>query len=93
LLARQRFEVEYAPIYDKYGLGTTIWSPLAGGLLSGKYLNATKDGRFNQDHPWVPMLKGMFKFNDSYGADNIEKTKQLFKDFEDVAKSIGATMV
>ncbi|QNK02637.1 potassium channel beta subunit family protein [Dyella telluris] len=37
LLHRERVEQEYAPLYDTYGMGTTIWSPLASGLLSGKY--------------------------------------------------------
>ena len=39
LLYRDRFEKEYAPIFKKYGLGATIWSPLASGVLSGKYMN------------------------------------------------------
>ena len=39
LLYRDRFEKEYAPIFKNYGLGTTIWSPLASGVLSGKYMN------------------------------------------------------
>jgi len=34
---RERVEREYAALYDAMGLGTTIWSPLASGLLSGKY--------------------------------------------------------
>ena len=38
LLYRQRFEQEYDPIFKKYGIGTTIWSPLASGVLSGKYM-------------------------------------------------------
>jgi voltage-dependent potassium channel beta subunit len=37
LLQRNRVEVEYARLYDRIGLGTTIWSPLASGLLTGKY--------------------------------------------------------
>jgi voltage-dependent potassium channel beta subunit len=37
MLHRHRVEQEYAPLYKKYGLGTTIWSPLAFGLLTGKY--------------------------------------------------------
>jgi voltage-dependent potassium channel beta subunit len=37
LLHRQRVEKEYARLYDDYGIGTTTWSPLASGLLSGKY--------------------------------------------------------
>ncbi|KAK3693391.1 NADP-dependent oxidoreductase domain-containing protein [Podospora appendiculata] len=34
---RERFEVEYAPLFKQFGYGTTIWSPLASGLLTGKY--------------------------------------------------------
>jgi voltage-dependent potassium channel beta subunit len=37
MLHRDRVEKEYAPLYREIGLGTTIWSPLASGLLTGKY--------------------------------------------------------
>jgi voltage-dependent potassium channel beta subunit len=37
LLHRDRVEVEYSRLYDDIGLGTTTWSPLASGLLTGKY--------------------------------------------------------
>src|SRR5246127_3637329 len=37
LLVRDRVEKEYARLYSEIGLGTTIWSPLASGLLTGKY--------------------------------------------------------
>lgn len=37
LLVRERFEKEYAPLWKNYQYGSTIWSPLASGLLSGKY--------------------------------------------------------
>ncbi len=37
LFHRERFEVEYARIFKDYGYGSTTWSPLASGLLSGKY--------------------------------------------------------
>ncbi|MBU6421612.1 MAG: aldo/keto reductase [Gammaproteobacteria bacterium] len=37
LFHRERVEKEYAPLYRAYGMGTTIWSPLASGVLSGKY--------------------------------------------------------
>jgi voltage-dependent potassium channel beta subunit len=39
LFARDKVEKEYARLYADIGLGTTIWSPLASGLLSGKYKN------------------------------------------------------
>ena len=37
LFNRGKIERDYLPLYKKYGLGTTIWSPLASGLLTGKY--------------------------------------------------------
>jgi voltage-dependent potassium channel beta subunit len=37
LFARERVEREYAPLYERHGIGTTVWSPLASGLLTGKY--------------------------------------------------------
>lgn len=39
ILHRERVEKEYARLYEDIGLGTTIWSPLASGLLTGKYQN------------------------------------------------------
>lgn len=39
LLERRRVEREYARLYDEVGLGLTTWSPLASGLLTGKYLD------------------------------------------------------
>jgi len=39
LLARRRVEREYARLYEDMGLGLTVWSPLASGLLTGKYLD------------------------------------------------------
>jgi voltage-dependent potassium channel beta subunit len=43
LLHRKRFEQEYAPLYKDFGLGTTIWSPLASGFLTGKYIDGIPD--------------------------------------------------
>ena len=37
IFERAKVEGDYAPLYDTFGLGTTIWSPLASGLLTGKY--------------------------------------------------------
>jgi len=46
LLHRERVEIEYARLYDDLGIGTTIWSPLASGLLTGKYNDGIpKDSR------------------------------------------------
>lgn len=44
LFHRARVEREYAPLYDEPGLGLTTWSPLASGILSGKYNEEIPDG-------------------------------------------------
>lgn len=44
LLHRERVEVEYAPLYREFGMGTTIWSPLASGVLTGKYSQGVPQG-------------------------------------------------
>ena len=44
LFHRQRVEQEYAPLYEHTGLGLTTWSPLASGLLTGKYTDGVPDG-------------------------------------------------
>lgn len=56
MLVRERFEKEYAPVFAQTGYGTTIWSPLASGVLSGKYNDGgvPKDSRFAlQSYDWL----------------------------------------
>lgn len=43
MLRRRMVEEEYAPLYEEIGLGNTIWSPLASGLLTGKYLDGVPE--------------------------------------------------
>jgi len=43
LLSRDRFEKEYERVFRDYGYGSTTWSPLAAGLLSGKYNDGIPD--------------------------------------------------
>ena len=58
LLRRERVELEYAPLYSELGLGTTIWSPLASGLLTGKYTDGIhREGRLAlPDAGWLQRL-------------------------------------
>lgn len=44
LFNRQKMESEFLSIFDNIGMGTTIWSPLASGLLTGKYNNGIPEG-------------------------------------------------
>ena len=43
MLRRERVEKEYARLFDDLGIGTTTWSPLASGLLTGKYLDGVPE--------------------------------------------------
>ena len=44
LFTRDKVEKEFAPLYDRIGLGLTTWSPLASGLLTGKYRDGVPEG-------------------------------------------------
>jgi voltage-dependent potassium channel beta subunit len=71
MLCRDKVEVEYSQIYKTVGLGTTIWSPLASGVLTGKY---------NDGFPTDTRLgiEGMDWLKDrTLTTDNIEKAKKL----------------
>jgi len=52
---REKVESEFKPLYDGIGLGTTIWSPLASGLLTGKYNDGIpEDSRLSMDqYEWL----------------------------------------
>jgi aryl-alcohol dehydrogenase-like predicted oxidoreductase len=53
MLTRDRVEKESAPVLSKYGIGLTTWSPLASGILSGKYNNGIpKDSRLDRNE-WL----------------------------------------
>ena len=56
LLDSKGIEVEYKPIFEKYNMGTTTWSPLASGLLTGKYLEGVPEwikGIFEGLYMWL----------------------------------------
>ncbi|MDW8296839.1 MAG: aldo/keto reductase [Raineya sp.] len=79
---RYRVEVEYAQLYKNIGLGTTIWSPLASGVLTGKY----NDG-FPTDTRLA--MEGMeWLKNRELVAERIEKVKKLTS----LAQELGVTM-
>jgi voltage-dependent potassium channel beta subunit len=85
MFTRQRVEREYAPLYRKVGLGTTIWSPLASGLLTGKYNNGIPEGtRITlEGYGW---LKKWFESDET--RRNIEKVKQLTTIAQDLGVSL-----
>jgi voltage-dependent potassium channel beta subunit len=82
---RAKVEGDYAPLYDTVGLGTTIWSPLASGLLTGKY----NDGMPNDSRATLPgyeWLREMFESDD--GKAKLAKVKELAKVADDAGLPI-----
>lgn len=79
LFFREHLEKDYLPLFSKYGLGTTIWSPLASGILSGKYNHGIPaESRLAKETWLVP---------DNF-MQLIEKTRQL----ETLANEVGCTL-
>lgn len=74
MFERKKVEQDYVPVFKTFGLGTTIWSPLASGLLTGKYLDKLpEDSRMN--------LKNMGWLKDRSLSDieKLAKVKELHK--------------
>ncbi|KAF1811845.1 Aldo/keto reductase [Eremomyces bilateralis CBS 781.70] len=83
---RERFEVEYAPIFDQFSYGTTIWSPLASGLLTGKYNNGVpQDSRYATNK--TVFANNVKELESPEGKAKIEKVKKLTA----VAERLGGT--
>jgi aryl-alcohol dehydrogenase-like predicted oxidoreductase len=78
---RQVFEVEYARLFRDYGYGSTTWSPLASGLLTGKYNDGIPDdSRASLDgYKWL-----QDKVTDK---EKLKKVKKL----SEIAGDLGAT--
>ncbi len=74
MFVRDRVEQEYKRLYDTIGLGTTIWSPLASGLLTGKYNDGFPEGS-RATLPGYEWLRGMFESEE--WQSRIPKVRQL----------------
>jgi len=75
---RERPEKEYAPLYKKYHIGTTTFSSLASGLLTGKYNNGIpEDSRFANHSDFFKNTIAKLKTEE--GQDQIRKVKELTK--------------
>jgi voltage-dependent potassium channel beta subunit len=80
LFNRTKVEKEYSRLYEDIGLGLTTWSPLASGLLTGKYLNGIPEGSRGENVEW---LREMLTDQDANA-----KVQQL----KAVADEIGCTL-
>ena len=82
LFHRRRVEEEYARLYEDIGIGTTIWSPLASGLLTGKYLDGVPEGS-------RATLKGFDSLRESMSD---EQQRAVIRELKGVADELGATL-
>jgi voltage-dependent potassium channel beta subunit len=85
MLNRKRFEREYARLYKEIGLGTTIYSPLASGLLTGKYNDGMPAGT-RATLPGYTWLREEFETEET--KKNIVKIKKL----QPIADQLGCTL-
>jgi voltage-dependent potassium channel beta subunit len=74
MFSRDKVEGEFLPLYDTVGLGTTIWSPLASGVLTGKYNDGVPaDSRMNL--PGYEWLRA--EWESEAGKAKLEKVRRL----------------
>ncbi len=85
MFQRERIEVEYLDLYDSLGLGTTTYSPLASGVLTGKYNEGIPDGS-RMNLPGYEWLLSSLKSDE--GQARIAKVRKL----EAVAHELGISM-
>jgi len=89
MFTRQKMEVDYVPLFDRSKMGTTVWSPLAGGMLTGKYIETIpEDSRVGT---WGEIAK-MFFFDPYMAGEKKEKTIATLKSLCEVATSLGGNL-
>lgn len=88
MLQREAVERDYVPLFEKHGMGTTVWSPLAGGILCGKYNDGeSHPGRFESD-----AFGGLLKFRFmQYVSNKKEQMVKTLQGLKAIADDLGCT--
>jgi len=96
MLHRSRVEKEYATLYREYGFGNTIWSPLAGGLLTGKYNSKTfpADARLSGNNQYSWLQKQLLSGEGMNGLEekNFDTILAKVDALTPIAKSLDCTL-
>lgn len=82
MLVRDKMEKDYLPLFARYKTGTTVWSPLAYGLLSGRYNDGNNtEGRLTDNNLWERHMSAKKK----------DRTLKILAELAEYAKSLGVT--
>jgi len=99
MLHRTRFEIEYSRLYQPpISYGTTIWSPLASGLLSGKYTNKKfegEDNRLGSKANVSVWLRGSLQSGEGMNGleeKNLDRILEIIDNLKPIAEKLGATL-
>ena len=99
MLHRTRFEKEYAPLYKQFQLGTTIWSPLASGLLTGKYTKESTDKESRlvaegakSNAKWIKDQMADGKTPSSLETSSMDKVYEIVEGLKPIAEKLGCTI-
>src|SRR5438093_9574095 len=85
MFERGKVERELLPLYEKVGLGTTVWSPLASGLLTGKY----NDGDPGDTRISMPMYSWL---REQFATDEARRRLGKVKELAKVAADLGVPL-
>jgi voltage-dependent potassium channel beta subunit len=85
MLVRDNFEKNYRRVFSEYGYGTTIWSPLASGILSGKY----NDGEIPEGSRFDKHKDIAFIFQKYFGEQNKAKTVAALNTLKTIGEEMG----
>lgn len=88
MMVRDKFEVQFGNLFDNYRMGSTVWSPLFGGILSGKYNDGVPEGsRLAMDDPNLKRLYQRMFFDPKIHQERIKALKGL----GELAKKLGCS--
>ena len=86
MFERQKMEKDYLELFENQGMGTTIWSPLASGFLTGKYIDGMPSGTRTS-------LKNYKFIKDSFESEEYADKYEKVKELKQVADGLGIPLV
>ena len=86
MFARHKMEDEFLPLFENEGLGTTIWSPLSSGLLTGKYMDGMPDDTRTS-------LESYKFIKENFESEGFQKKHEKVRELDALSKEIEIPLV